>query len=251
MFYVNSAARTTISGGDKHYHSAAEFYLLTEGHCNYLIDDELYEVKEGDLVYIPCGVIHKTTYDGRHSRTVINCPVESFGNVPPPSFRVFRNANVYEEMKGLFAALEREYVRSDAFSLTLMEGYVRAFVALMHRCKNEYVNERHANKTIQHVLSYLHKHYTEDITLQSLSRQYCTSPEHISRTFKKETGLNFTEYLSQLRLKKAETMLQFGTDSIAEVAFACGFNDSNYFSEKFKRVYKRSPGQFRKEKRNF
>ena len=250
MFYINSAARTTIPGGDKHYHSAVEFYLLTEGRCNYLIDDELYEIKEGDLVYIPHGVIHKTTYGGRHSRTVINCPVEVFGDIPLPSFRVFRNAEAYEELKGLFAALEREYAQNDDFSNTLMQGYARAFAALMHRYTNEYVNERQVNKTIQTILAYLHKHYTEDVTLQFLSQQCGVSPEHISRTFKKETGLKFSEYLSQLLLKKAETMLGFGTNSIAEIAFACGFNDSNYFSEKFKKVYKRSPGAYRKEKKN-
>ncbi len=246
MFYINSTAGAIIPGGDKHYHSAVEFYLLTEGRCNYLIDDELYEIQAGDLVYIPHGIIHKTTYNGRHSRTVVNCSAESFGVVPLPSFRVFRNASVYDEMKELFLAIEKEYAQNDAFSETLMEGYMRTLVALMHRYKNEYINERQANKTIQNILAYLHEHYTEDVTLQSLSRQYRVSSEHISRTFKQETGLNFTEYLSQLRLKKAETMLKFTTDSIAEIAFACGFNDSNYFSEKFKKVYKHAPGQFRK-----
>ncbi|MBQ6829848.1 MAG: helix-turn-helix transcriptional regulator [Clostridia bacterium] len=250
MFYVNSTAGANIPGGAKHYHSAVEFYLLTEGDCNYLIDDELYEIKAGDLVYIPQGVIHKTTYSGRHSRTVINCPVESFGDVPLPSFRVFRNGDVYREMKRLFADVEREYKQDDSFSQTLMEGYMRAFVALMHRHQNCYVNERQANKTIQEILAFLHEQYTSDITLQDLAQRYGVSAEHISRTFKKETGLNFIEYLSQLRLKKAETMLKFGNDSIAEIAFACGFNDSNYFSEKFKKVYKRSPGQFRKMQRS-
>lgn len=249
MFYVNSTAHQTVGGGGKHYHSAMEFYLLTEGRCNYLIDDELYEIKTGDLVCIPQGMIHKTSYSGRHSRMLVNCSGEFIGNVLLPSYRVFRNEELFLRIKGLFEMMEQEYLQNDAFSETMLEGYMRELLVLLCRHKNRYINERQANQTIRQILEYLHEHYTSNVTLTSLSVQYGISPEHISRTFKKEAGLNFNEYLSQLRLKKAEMMLKFGNESVAEVAFACGFNDSNYFSEKFKTVYKLSPLKFRQKKR--
>lgn len=249
VFYVNSTAHQSVGGGGKHYHSALEFYLLTEGHCNYLIDDELYEITAGDLVYIPQGVIHKTTYSGRHSRLLINCPREVVGDMPLPSFRVFRNDGVFLQIKTVFEAMEKEYVCDDKFSKTLMEGYMRVLLALVGRNENRYINERQVNRNVREILEYLREHYTEDLSLAMLAERYAITPEHISRTFKQETGLNFSEYLSQLRLKKAEAMLKQSDESIAKIAFACGFNDSNYFCEKFKKVYQCSPVKFRKASR--
>jgi len=67
--------------------------------------------------------------------------------------------------------------------------------------------------------------------------------------FKKETGLNFSEYVTLVRLNYAEELLcQPGKKSITEIACACGFNESNYFSYRFKEKYSVSPLQFAKSR---
>ena len=77
------------------------------------------------------------------------------------------------------------------------------------------------------------------------------SAEHLSRSFKRETGFGFKEYITLLRLKNAEELLKTRKNmSISEIAFLCGFNDSNYFSDKFKRTYGISPLNFRKNFKN-
>jgi AraC-like DNA-binding protein len=75
--------------------------------------------------------------------------------------------------------------------------------------------------------------------------RFFISPEHFSRIFKRETGFNFSEYLNLLRLKRAETLLrQLNTAPITQIAQSCGFNDSNYFSVQFKKLYGISPKKF-------
>ena len=72
------------------------------------------------------------------------------------------------------------------------------------------------------------------------------SEEHLSRTFKKEITFGFSEYITLIRLQKAENMLKNEPSrAITEVAYACGFNDSNYFSYKFKKAYGITPTQAR------
>ena len=86
----------------------------------------------------------------------------------------------------------------------------------------------------------------EDLSVSEAAQSVGLDPRNFARLFKKETGLNFNEYLSLLRLKKAEYILKSSDASVAEVAFSCGFNDSNYFCEKFKGVYGLPPLKFRK-----
>jgi two-component system response regulator YesN len=73
---------------------------------------------------------------------------------------------------------------------------------------------------------------------------------HLSRKFKEKTGVGLNEYMVIFRLKKAkEFLLTRDKMSICEVAFHCGFNDSNYFSWLFKKTYGVTPSQYRKNTR--
>ena len=79
-----------------------------------------------------------------------------------------------------------------------------------------------------------------------MAKLHSVSSEHLSRTFKRETGFGFSEYLTLVRLQKAEYMLRNEPGrSVCEIAYACGFNDSNYFSDKFRRSYGHSPSKFK------
>lgn len=251
MFYFGSTGINNESGYNKHYHSALEFYFLTRGQCNYLIGDKLYEINEGDLVFIPEGVIHETSYSGAHSRMLINCTDEFLSDFPLPQFAVFRNINTINEIKEIFNKIKNEYTLKDSLSTHLINGYMHQLIAITYRNENLYHNKSFANKYLKSALEYIHNNFCSDITLTAIAEKFKVSKEHLSRVFKKETGLNFSEYLSQLRLKKAEEMLCYGNETIAEIAYSCGFNDSNYFSEKFKRLYKLSPLKYRKKNRKY
>ena len=80
-----------------------------------------------------------------------------------------------------------------------------------------------------------------------MARMRSVSPEHLSRTFKRETGFGFNEYLTLVRLQHAELMLRDrSAKSISDIAYSCGFNDSNYFSDRFKKAYGIPPLRYRK-----
>ena len=80
---------------------------------------------------------------------------------------------------------------------------------------------------------------------------YCyISKEHLSRIFKKETGFGFNEYLTVYRLKKAESLLRDQPKGkISEIAYLCGFNDSNYFSKVYKKTFGISPTEMKNAKK--
>ena len=101
---------------------------------------------------------------------------------------------------------------------------------------------------IEDVVGYIKENFSSEVTLLEVAKKYFVSAEHLSRTFRRQTGFGFNEFLTLVRLQHAEYMLKNRDGrSISEIAYSCGFNDSNYFSDKFKRSYGKSPLQYSKE----
>ena len=95
---------------------------------------------------------------------------------------------------------------------------------------------------------YIQQNYANDVKLSVAAKLVSVSAEHLSRVFKKETGVGFKEYLTILRLQKAEEMLRNEPGrAVCEVAYACGFNDGNYFGNIFTKIKGISPLQYRKK----
>lgn len=74
-----------------------------------------------------------------------------------------------------------------------------------------------------------------------------TSTFYFCKLFKKETGLNFTEYLSRVRIEKAKNLLLNPNLRISEVAFDVGFQSLTHFNRIFRRIAGESPTQYREK----
>ena len=252
-FYYQKVMNKTRSQCTQHYHTSFEIYYLKEGHCNYFIDNRLYEVQAGDIVLIPSEMIHKTNYDEAelHSRILINCSQSyiptSVTKLLPTMEHLYRNPDITGEVEELLEKMGAEYECNDEFRDESLRCLTFQLFFLLARniTKCEIVSA--GSIFIEETVKYIQKHYMTDINLADMARSHSVSPEHLSRTFKKETGFGFAEYLTLVRLQKAEYMLKNEPGkTVCEVAYACGFNDSNYFSDKFKRTYGEAPSKFKK-----
>ncbi|HER9922007.1 TPA: response regulator [Streptococcus pyogenes] len=85
-----------------------------------------------------------------------------------------------------------------------------------------------------------------DLTLKSLAQQLGFSPNYLSVLIKKELGMPFQDYLIQERLKKAKLLLLTSNLKIYEIAEQVGFEDMNYFSQRFKQLIGVTPSQYKK-----
>ena len=85
-----------------------------------------------------------------------------------------------------------------------------------------------------------------ELSLKSLASQLGFSPSYLSVLIKKELGLPFQDYLIQERMKKAKLLLLTTDLKIYEIAEQVGFDDMNYFSQRFKQVVGLTPRQFKK-----
>lgn len=231
----------------KHYHNLFEVYFFTGGECRYFIDNKSYQLMPGDIILIPEGIIHNSEYsDTVHSRMLINCSHKfipaSVRPLLPQMLHLYRNPSIADEINRTFCLIEEEYTRPDGFSEDLLSCYTHMLFILLARNMNNRVDTNTGNACIEQAIDYIKENFTSNITLPDMAKMFYVSSEHFSRLFKKETGFNFSEYVNLLRLQKAETMLKKQQNaSVAQIASECGFNDSNYFSVKFRNMYGISP----------
>ena len=106
------------------------------------------------------------------------------------------------------------------------------------------LGQTHAS--LQQVFDYIDESYCEKIKLSQLADIAGLSEGYFCARFKQVTSKNFSDYLNQLRIEKAATLLETSNDSIAEIAFATGFEDAAYFSRVFKRYMGKTPSAFRR-----
>nr|WP_213087411.1 response regulator [Streptococcus pacificus] len=85
-----------------------------------------------------------------------------------------------------------------------------------------------------------------NLSLKTLANQLSFSPNYLSVLIKKDLGMSFQDYLIQERLKKAKRLLLTTHLKIYEIAEQVGFEDMNYFSQRFKQVVGVTPSQFKK-----
>ena len=88
---------------------------------------------------------------------------------------------------------------------------------------------------VRKALNYVHSHYNQKITLQTVSRELNYSEGHLSRVFQKETGRTLGAYLNALRVENACKLLETKLYSITEVALMVGFSSYEKFSVEFKK----------------
>lgn len=100
---------------------------------------------------------------------------------------------------------------------------------------------------IRRSLEFLDKHYMEDCTLTDLANRVHVTPAYFSKLFKKETGDNYSTYLTKLRMQKAVLLLVHSDMKVFEIASSVGYDDPNYFTNVFRMLFKMSPSDYRKQ----
>ena len=106
--------------------------------------------------------------------------------------------------------------------------------------------EAESAKPIRQAQQYVDEHYGEKIVLEDLAEIVGLNPVYFSVLFKKETGINFSSYLVNVRMEKAKEMICNTNETIAAVAESVGYKDARYFSQTFTKVVGVKPALYRK-----
>ena len=148
--------------------------------------------------------------------------------------------------------LQREDFKVRAEKLFMLapsvKGLFEKLGEFMVCCLKQWVEDRklEERKPILLAKEYMQENFWRSLTLEEVSAYVGFNASYFSNLFKRETSMNFLEYLTTIRIDHARERLMKTDDSVNEIAEAGGYSDVKYFSRIFKRSLGLSPNKFRK-----
>lgn len=120
---------------------------------------------------------------------------------------------------------------------------------LFVRCMDQVSEMNSSQAKLRQIKSYIAANYSEDISLQSLSDYFGLTNAYICSLFSQYSDQNFKDYLQEVRINQAVTLLEQSNLKIYEIARATGYNDANYFARAFRKLIGMTPNEFRTKMR--
>ena len=232
-----------------------EIYYLTKGTVGYFINGKSYNIAEGDIVIIPPNTLHKTVpkNDQIRNRILLYLRENFLDEFDSQDVSLWKEVSIIHSDKddrigAIFHELLEEY--KDKQNKALLKALTCELVILLQRekdKKNKSIEDSVTSQLISDVISYINSHYNFKITLEETAKLFFTNPSYLSRTFKDCTGISFSDYLINFRIKKSLEFLLETDKNITQIAFDVGFNSTNHFCKVFKTVMKTSPLQYKKQ----
>ncbi|MGQ3902535.1 HTH-type transcriptional activator RhaS [Mixta calida] len=117
--------------------------------------------------------------------------------------------------------------------------FMQLLVLLRQGCREQESDAQEAR--LLRLLDWLNEHYSEDVDWDALADRFSLSLRTLHRQLKQQTGSTPQRYLNRLRLLQARHLLRHSDMRITDIAFQCGFGDSNHFSTLFRREFGCAP----------
>ena len=241
-----------------HEHEFGEVVIVVSGNGWHVWNDEPQFITSGEVLYVRPQDRH--AFEQVHDLYLTNIlyrPSERLLG-PEPIRRLLENPDggqrwqltedSLQKLVPLIAQLTREVQSDDPHSDIMAESlFIQLAVALRrHRIPIDCDNLPTPGR-FGHMLTYLRHHCTADLNFEDVARRCGYSLRTFTRMFREATATTPHNYLVQLRIGRAKHAIRTTSDSITDIAFASGFNDSNYFSSCFSKVTGLSPSEYRRQ----
>jgi|GEM_PF-533503 len=247
-----------------HDHDFSEIAVIVSGTPKHILDGKTAELSPGDVLIVHPGAVH--AYDNAGDMEIVNVVYDA-GRLSLPQLdggmlSVFRaifpkgktdmlnpvlhlDGSALKEVLNDIAGIEEELLSSRPGAMLATLGRFIEFLVHLARHGAVADSESRVQFLIGGAIAYMNRHYTEKIQVETLVKLSHMSRRNFFRNFKQATGSSPVEYLIRLRLRHAVDQLIHSDKTIAEIATACGFYDSNFFCKKFREHYSITPGHCR------
>lgn len=236
-----------------HFHDYYELYYLESGNRNHMIQNQLYNICANEFIIFPPYVMHHSYGDADMPFTrlllyfksdLILLPdmlEEPYASAP----HVYRpDSKTSHEIRHMLNNILGEYGQKPPYYEFSAQMMLNRILSLALRCQK--VKPTAADRMpLSDILDYLHAHFTEDISLQTLSNVFYISQYHLCREFKRYTNSTIIQYLNSLRIIEAQKLLSETDMSVTDIGKQVGFSSLTHFGRIFKSVTGVSPKQWK------
>ncbi len=243
-----------------HYHPYYELVFIKQANFNYFIQNELFHISNWSIVLIDKNVFHKAIFKntGKYIYYTIKFSeshiYEKFRDTCAKLFKkrhIQLNQNEYFLTDLLFSKIYHEFADKNKYWEELLNFQLNELIVLLSRINADKKTQSKNifEPEIKSIIEYINENINAPITELSLAKtaeKYSMSISKLSRLFKTQIGIGYKEYIISNKLLNAKQIIASKKVPITEIAYRCGFNDSNYFATVFKQYEGISPSEYAK-----
>jgi AraC-like DNA-binding protein len=222
-----------------HLVSHFDLTYLIHGRACYTINDARHELSAGDILCLPENVKKEAV---TYSSNLMHCFSVNFQpkdmnmrsvNLPLP---IVDHIGLRNDLIRLFDDLVYAWRERQPGYMLKCRG---TLYLILHRIFEVTVfktfsSDRDAR--IKDVTMYIGKNYAKKLTVKRLASIAGLNTAYFGNLFKKVTGLTVNQYIANVRIHNAKTLLESGAYRVSEAAECCGYNDTFYFYKQFKQI---------------
>lgn len=249
-----------------HYHDEYELnFILHAKGARRIVGDHIDTIEDAELVFIGPNLYHAWFTHQCKSEEILEITIQFHKDLLDERM-LKRNqlsfiSNMFEHAKKgiLFSQETIRQLSPRLLSLSQKKGFdsVLELFSILHDLSisrnirtlsnsgsgNEHFS--YNSRRIKNVFDYMNAHYNRTITLEEVAKVAGMPEVSFSRFIKKRTGNTFIDSLNEIRLGHAGKLLISSTQTIAEIAYSCGFNNISNFNRIFKKKKNCTPNEFR------
>lgn len=246
MQSIRCKAYAPASALPAHRHDEPSLCLVVSGRYEETQRGRAVAHGPGHLLYCAAGEPHSQRFAGEGARKLLLRPA-------PAALEFLQARGALEPGRHVaaprLAALARELAAEldarDDCAAMVVEGLVLELLGLFGRGGDE----RGRAAWLQRVRDYLHEHQAGELALEGVAREVGRHPTHVAREFKRAFGVSVGGYLREIRVQRAERLLDGERASLAQIAIACGFCDQAHMSRVFRALRGTTPAARRRARR--
>ena len=271
-----------------HLHRQVEIMYVLSGKLNINIEEQTYELAEGDISvtfpdkihslhtadesdvllmvfdidflhefrsafteYIPVNPVLQKDKLTQHGINALNCLISLSKNMPATADIPDADGN-YKQSVVSTDVTDAEDSKDMSSNLLYSKSYLTILLtdilSYIELEKRETCNDRNI---CENILIYLDKHFKDNISLESTAKELGISKFYLSQIFSNRLHTSFPTYVTARRLDYAEKLLTTTTIPVSEIAYQSGFSSPRTFFRSFQNTYQITPHQYRKSHSRF
>ncbi len=230
-----------------HLHISAEVIFVERGEATLSIGSLEYSLSSGDYAFVLPNSLHSVTPSVSDTAIyVINCKQEIIPDVIRritglrPASPVLHEKDTPEMLRYAVYCLTLERDKNVAGSLANLIVNI-----ITSKLRFAEIRDGVTSDLTNRILTYLGIHFREPISLDHLAEVMNVSRFHLSHLFSGKLGIGFKEYLNNLRIECAKTMLRSTDTPISEICTEAGFENQRTFNRVFRELTGASPRDYR------
>ncbi|VGO14002.1 HTH-type transcriptional activator RhaR [Pontiella desulfatans] len=200
--------------------------------CNVLFDSTLLDIKGIDMSHLP----------GFHALFLLEPKLRN----KPFSTRLRLDSKELHKAKAMIQELEMEVDKKQPGFRLVSQSLLLLLIGELSRWYDQSAENKPGKlMQIAHCMAHMERNYNEPLAIGELARMANMSERGFYRVFQEATGTTPNQYLTNLRIATASELLSKSEQSITDIAYECGFQDSSYMAKQFKKHMGVTPREFR------